>query len=105
MSKRDIFAEIMTGIGEMAAEREGKITLRQHKVEAKAQPKVSAKQIVAIRMRHKMSQEVFARVIRTKPATLRNWEQGKAKPNPQAAMLLKLVERHGDMLERMEEVG
>lgn len=105
MSKRDIFAEIMTGIGEMAAEREGKITLRQHRLEAKAQPRISADEIVAIRKRHNMSQEVFARVIRTKASTLKNWEQGKAEPNPQAAMLLKLVDRHADMLERLEAVS
>ncbi|MNF07631.1 Antitoxin igA-2 [compost metagenome] len=51
-----------------------------------------------------MSQEVFARCIRTKAATLRNWEQDKASPNPQAAMLLKLVEKYPDMLERLEAV-
>lgn len=105
MSKRDIFAEMMTGIGEMAAEREGKITLRQHALVAKAEPRISADEIVAIRKRHKMSQAVFARVIRTRASTLRNWEQGKAAPNPQAAMLLKLVDRHSDMLERLEAVS
>ncbi len=34
MKKRDLFAEMMSGIDEMKAQREGKITLRQHHVKA-----------------------------------------------------------------------
>lgn len=104
MKKRDLFAELMDGIGEMKAQREGKITLRHHKVSAVEPPKVSSADIVAIRERHHMSQEVFARHIRTKPATLKNWEQNKATPNPQAAMLLKLVDKYPDMLQRLEAI-
>lgn len=37
MKKRDLFAELMDGIGEMKAQREGNITLPHHKVSA-AQP-------------------------------------------------------------------
>lgn len=32
MKKRDLFAEMMQGVGEMAAQREGKITLRHRSV-------------------------------------------------------------------------
>tara|TARA_R110002110_G_scaffold111137_2_gene276800 strand:- start:977 stop:1138 length:162 start_codon:yes stop_codon:yes gene_type:complete len=35
---------------------------------------------------------VFAALLRTNVSTLRNWEQDRAKPNAQAALLLKLVE-------------
>ena len=104
MKKRDLFAEMMEGIGEMKAQREGKITLRQHRVKAQEAPAVTPQEIVAIRERHHMSQEVFARHIRTKPATLKNWEQAKASPNPQAVMLLKLVDKYPDMLDRLEAV-
>ncbi|MGS0941028.1 helix-turn-helix domain-containing protein [Pseudomonas luteola] len=104
MKKRDLFAEMMNGIGEMKAQREGKITLRQHTVEAKPTPKVRPEEIVALRLQHNMSQEVFARKIRTSPATLKNWEQNKAKPNTHAAMLIKLVEQYPDMLDRLEAV-
>jgi putative transcriptional regulator len=51
-----------------------------------------------------MSQQVFARRIRTSPETLRNWEQDKSKPNAQAAVLIKLVERYPDMLDRLAAV-
>ncbi len=104
MKKRDLFAELMQGVGEMAAHREGKITLRQHEVDDLPAPEVSAKEIVDLRKKLNMSQAVFARRIRTKPATLRNWEQAKAKPNAQAALLIKLVEKFPDMAERLKAV-
>lgn len=104
MKKRDLFAEMMQGVSEMGAQREGKITLRQHTVAAKPAPEVTAEEIVAVRSRLKMSQPVFARRIRTTTASLRNWEQSKAKPNPQAALLIKLVEQFPDMVERLEAV-
>ena len=47
MKKRDLFAEMMQGVSEMAAQREGKITLRQNTVEDKPAPEVSAQEIVA----------------------------------------------------------
>jgi putative transcriptional regulator len=88
----------------MAAQREGKITLRQNTVEDKPAPEVSAQEIVALRGKLHMSQTVFARRIRTSPSTLRNWEQDKSKPNAQAALLIKLVEKFPDMVDRLGTV-
>lgn len=104
MKKRDLFAEMMQGVEEMAAHREGKITLRQYAAEEKPAIEVTAQEIVDLRKKLHMSQTVFARRIRTKAATLRNWEQEKPKPNPQAALLIKLVEQFPDMVERLEAV-
>jgi putative transcriptional regulator len=47
---------------------------------------------------------VFARYLRTNPRTLENWEQGRAKPNAQAAMLIRMVARFPDMVQRLEAV-
>lgn len=104
MNKRNLFDEMMQGMDEMAAQREGKITLRQVTVEDKPAPRVTAEEIVALRKKMKMSQRVFAMRIRTSPETLRNWEQDKARPNAQAALLLKLVEQYPDMVERLANV-
>lgn len=49
MKKRDLFAEMMQGVTEMAAHREGKITLRTFDSVEKPAPSVSAKEIVALR--------------------------------------------------------
>jgi len=104
MKKRDLFAELMQGVGEMAAQREGKITLRQSTVEDKPVPEVSAQEIVALRDKLHMSQAVFAKSIRTSASTLRNWEQEKSRPNAQAALLIRLVESFPDMIDRLRTV-
>ena len=104
MSKRDLFQELMDGIGDMADQREGKITLRQYEVEAKPAPAVTAEEIVSLRESMNMSQAVFARQIRTSTETLRNWERSKAKPNAQAALLIKLVQKYPDMVGRLSDV-
>lgn len=104
MKKRNLFDEMMQGVDEMAAHREGKITLRQVEVDEKPAPTVTAEEIVALRKKMHMSQRVFAMRIRTSTETLRNWEQDKSKPNAQAALLIRLVERYPDMTERLASV-
>lgn len=37
--------------------------------------------------------------LRTNLRTLENWEQGRAKPNAQAALLIRLVEKYPDTVE------
>ncbi|RJX81239.1 DNA-binding transcriptional regulator [Pseudomonas sp. LS-2] len=102
--KRDLFAEMMQGVEEMSAHREGKITLRSDRFAQKPVPDVSAQEIVALRERLHMSQNVFAKRIRTSASTLRNWEQEKSRPNAQAALLIRLVEKFPDMVERLNAV-
>lgn len=104
MKKRDLFAEMMQGVEEMTAHREGKITLRQYVADEKPVPVVTAQEIVALRKKLRMSQAVFAKRIRTSPDTLRNWEQGKSNPNTQAALLIKLVKQFPDTADRLAMV-
>ena len=105
MAKRDIFSEIMEGIAEMGAHREGKITLRSYTVEAAPLPKVDSKLIRDTRKKLRCSRAVFARRLRINERTLEKWEQGRAKPNPQAAALVLLVRRFPDTLARLDEVA
>jgi putative transcriptional regulator len=98
MTKRDIFAELMGGFDALDQAREGNVTLKRYKVEPKPAPQMTAAAVQAIRMKLRMSQPVFARQLRTEPRTVANWEQGVSKPNAQAAILLKLVELHPELL-------
>ncbi len=45
MKKRNLFAELTEGFEALAAEREGKITLKRHTVESRPAPDVSAKEL------------------------------------------------------------
>jgi putative transcriptional regulator len=101
MTKRNLFAEITEGFEALADERAGKRTLRTHEVEEAPAPRIRAADIIAIRERLRLSRPLFARYLRTNPRTLENWEQGRAKPNAQAALLIRLVERYPDTVERL----
>lgn len=104
MKKRNLFAELAEGFGALADERTGKLTLRTHEVETKLAPEVTAEELVSLRERLNLSRPVFARYLRTNPRTLENWEQGRARPNAQAALLIRLVERYPDTVERLASV-
>jgi putative transcriptional regulator len=104
MKKRDLFAELTEGFEALADERAGKLTLRTHEVEWLPTPEVTADELVALRTRLHLSRPVFARYLRTNPRTLENWEQGRARPNAQAALLIRLVERYPDTVERLAAV-
>ena len=104
MKKRNLFAEISEGFGALADERTGKQTLRTVELELKPTMKVSAGELLAMRERLHMSRSVLARYLRTNPRTLENWEQGRAKPNAQAALLIRMVEQFPDTVERLAKL-
>ena len=105
MGERDIIAELMEGVAAMKGHRQGKITLRTHKVEALPLPKVDSKLILDARRKLRCSRAVFARKLRINERTLEKWEQGRAKPNPQAAALVLLVRQYPNTLARLDAVA
>jgi small GTP-binding protein len=92
------------GLDALAQQRVGKTTLRTVEIEAKPAPDISAMELKAIREKLKLSRPVFAHYLRTNPRTLENWEQGRAKPNAQAALLIHLVDRYPDTVKRLAAV-
>jgi len=105
MAKRNIFSELTEGVSEMKQHREGRLTLRTYKVEVMPLPKVDSKVIRDTRKKLRCSRAVFARKLRINERTLEKWEQGRAKPNPQAAALVLLVRRYPDTLARLDVVA
>jgi putative transcriptional regulator len=102
--KRDVFAELKEGMAALAESREGKRTLRTHAVEFKPAPTVTPKELIRVREGLNMSRALFAVYLRTNVRTLENWEQGRAKPNAQAALLINLVKLFPDTVERLAAV-
>ena len=102
--KRDLFAELEEGVQALADERVGKRTLRTHAVEQKPAPEVTPRQLVELREGLNLSRGLFAAYLRTNVRTLENWEQGRAKPNAQAALLLRLVQCYPDTVQRLAAV-
>ena len=102
--KRNLFAEIAEGMEALAEARTGKRTLRTHDVELLPAPAVTAADIIALRESLHLSRRLLARYLRTNPRTLENWEQGRAQPNAQAALLIRLVQRDPDTVQRLASV-
>jgi len=102
--KQNLFAELTEGMVAIAAARQGKRTLRTHAVEFNPAPDVTPRDLVRVRQRLKVSRGLFAAYLRTNVRTLENWEQGRAKPNAQAALLISLVKRFPDTFERLAAI-
>jgi len=102
--KRDLFAELLEGMDALADARKGKRTLRTHAVQYKPAPTLTPKEVIRVRENLKLSRALFAVYLRTNVRTLENWEQGRAKPNAQAALLINLVKRYPDTVQRLASV-
>ena len=103
-AKRDLFAELSEGMEALAGERQGKRTLRTHAVEYKPAPTITPRELIRVRKDLKISRALFAVYLRTNVRTLENWEQGRAKPNAQAALLINLVKRYPDTVTRLATI-
>ncbi len=102
--KRDLFAELSEGMAALAEARQSKRTLRTHAIEYKPAPKVTPKELIRVREDLKISRALFAVYLRTNVRTLENWEQGRAKPNAQAALLINLVRQYPDTVQRLATI-
>jgi len=70
-----------------------------------ALPAVDERLIRTTRERLHMSRAAFARRLGVNPRTLERWEQGRSKPNDQAAALILLVRKYPDTLSRLESLA
>lgn len=102
--RRDLFGELSEGVAALAEARHGKRTLRTHALEYKPAPKVTPKELIRLRESLELSRALFAVYLRTNVRTLENWEQGRARPNAQAALLINLVKRYPDTIERLAAI-
>jgi putative transcriptional regulator len=101
-AKRDVFAELMEGVGAMGKHRERKVTLRAHSfrsAEVKELP--GSEFFVAVRERFNVSRSVWANMLRVSPRTVEKWEQG-GQVSPLAATFVELVLRYPDTIERLQ---
>lgn len=104
-AKRSLFRELMAGVDAMREHREGRLTLRTHHVEPIALPELTPRVVRETRESLNMSRQVFAFKLGVNPRTLERWEQGRSKPNEQAAALIWLVRKYPDTLDRLESLS
>ncbi len=85
--KEELFAELLESVRQGGAILRGRI--KPSRVFRFEEPDVRA-----VRERYGLSQSKFAALMGISPATLRNWEQGRRKPEGSARVLLRVVARH-----------
>lgn len=85
-AERDVWQEVLEGVREIKAGG-GKRT--------KVQPKSN---VVRVRLKSGLSQAEFAAALGVSKRTLEQWEQGRRQPSGAAHTLLKLAERHPEVL-------
>lgn len=90
MSERDIGNEILEGIREIKAFKEGKVDLVTRKLREPSHPKV-------IRHKLKLSQTAFAGLMGVSVRTVQDWEQNRREPSGPAKSLLRIAEQHPEV--------
>ena len=86
--------EILTSLKEAIAWASGEnVPVRIAKVE------VPSTDVRAVRRRLKLSQSQFAAKFGFQPATLKNWEQGRTRPDGPARVLLAVIACHPEAVE------
>ncbi|MFE0586785.1 helix-turn-helix domain-containing protein [Pantoea vagans] len=104
MTECDIFSELMTGMQELKDHQEGKITLKRHKVTKRAPVTIAPQELRDVREKLNLSQAVFAHYLHTGETTWQNWEQGRARPNAQAVLLIRMVQQNPETLNTLAQL-
>jgi len=83
---RDVWREVLEGVREIKAGGGTRtvVTPESH--------------VVRIRLRSGLSQAEFAAALGVSKRTIEQWEQGRRKPSGAAKTLLKIVDRHPEVL-------
>ena len=85
-AERDVWQEVLQGVKEIKAGG-GK--------RSKAQP---GSLVAQVRLKSGLSQTQFATALGVSKRTLEQWEQGRREPSGAAKQLLKIAERHPEVL-------
>ena len=92
--KRSVGQEIITSLRQAIAWADGEdVPVRVTTV------RVPTTDVRALRRKLGLSQSEFAVKFGFQPATLKNWEQGRTRPDGPARVLLAVIARHPDAVE------
>ncbi|MCA9980853.1 MAG: helix-turn-helix domain-containing protein [Anaerolineales bacterium] len=94
MSERDIGQEILSGLQEIKAFKQGKIALKTRQLSEPSPPK-------NIREQLELSQAAFAGLMGVSLRTIQDWEQGRREPSGPAKALLRIAEQHPEVFSQL----
>lgn len=118
-SKRDIGAELLQSVRDLKAGRWGRKTTIETMPGGSVRRRVELPDgtvtkdevltgarwaLVSARAHSGLSQAEFAKALGVSKRTLENWEQGKAEPTGPARVLLNLVAKYPDTVQRLAKM-
>ncbi|WP_147195124.1 type II toxin-antitoxin system MqsA family antitoxin [Pantoea sp. MBD-2R] len=101
MKKRQLFNELVEGMDAWGEMNAGKKTLKTHRLSVEREIVLPSSELRQIRESLQLSQALFAQYLHTGLTTYQNWEQGRAKPNKQAILLIRMVEKDPQLLQTL----
>lgn len=87
------FDRIVRGLGEVAAYGRGELDPAAYRVHVP-----EAVDVAAIRKALRLTQESFADRFGFSLGAIRDWEQGRRRPEASARILLKVIEKHPEVI-------
>ncbi len=91
-AQRDLNAELLEAVHQMRAGQLGRVSV------VTRDKRVVESPVAKIRIRTKLSQAKFATLMGISVRTLQDWEQGRRSPSGAAKTLLRVAERHPEIL-------
>lgn len=93
MMEGKLYAELVRGLEEAGAHARGELEIPAERIHFVGEPDPRE-----IRGRLGMTQDQFADALGISVKTLRNWEQGRRDPSGPAMRLLRIAEKHPEVL-------
>jgi len=89
--KAELFQELLESVKQGGAILRGEMTPERIF-------EFDSQDVQALRQQYGFSQEQFAKLLGISVATLRNWEQGRRKPEGPARVLLRVAAKHPEAI-------
>jgi putative transcriptional regulator len=93
-AERDLNAELLDAIDDLQAGRLGRVTVIRD-------DQIVESPVTRARLAAKLSQARFASLLGISKRTLQDWEQGRRQPSGAAKTLLRIAERHPEVLREL----
>lgn len=94
-AKRDLNAELLESMRDMKAGRVARVSV------VTRDGRVFESPVARVRVMSQLSQARFAELLGVSPRTLQEWEQGRREPSGAAKTLLRVAERHPEVLREL----
>ena len=96
----ELFESIRKGLNEAIEHERGALPARVDKVMIAPLCDFTASEIKEIRVRHNMTQRLFAEALGVSIKTVESWEAGINKPSGIASRMLNMLKQDNNLLER-----